>query len=90
MATITLPQLCTMLKDIYARKPQAAASSTTTIPGASSPPLSMIKALPRDPLEPTLEDKLTHLTDTLYRMDIDGKPPKKPFKPFITPPPQMV
>ena len=25
-----LPQLCTMLKDIYARKPQAAASSTTT------------------------------------------------------------
>ena len=24
--------------------------------------------------------------DTLYRMDIDSKPPKKPFKPFITPP----
>ena len=45
----------------------------------------MIKALPRPP-EPTLEDKLTHLTDTLYRMDIDSKPPKKPFKPFITPP----
>ena len=33
-----------------------------------------------------LEDKLTHLTDTLYRMDIDSKPPKKPFKPFITSP----
>ena len=32
-----LPQLCTMLKDIYARKPQAAASSTTTTPGASAP-----------------------------------------------------
>ena len=25
-----LPLLCTMLKDIYAHKPQAAASSTTT------------------------------------------------------------
>ena len=79
-----LPQLCTMLKDIYARKPQAAASSTTTTPGASAP-FTMIKASPRTP-ELTLEDKLTHLTDTLYRMDIDSKPPKKPFKPFITPP----
>ena len=79
-----LPQLCTMLKDIYAHKPQAAASSTTTAPGASAP-FTMIKALTRTP-EPTLEDKLTHLTDTLYRMDIDSKPPKKPFKPFITPP----
>ena len=79
-----LPQLCTMLKDIYARKPQAAASSTTTTPGASAP-FTIIKALPRTP-ELTLGDKLTHLTDTLYRMDIDSKPPKKPFKPFITPP----
>ena len=43
----------------------------------------MIKASPRTP-ELTLEDKLTHLTDMLYRMDIDSKPPKKPFKPFIT------
>ena len=61
-----LPQLCTMLKDIYACKPQAAASSTTTTPGASAP-FTMIQASPRTP-EPTLEDKLTHLTDTLYRM----------------------
>ena len=73
-----------MLKDIYSHKPQAATSSTTTTPGASAP-FTMIKASPRTP-EPTLEDKLTHLTDTLYRMDIDSKPPKKPFKPFITPP----
>ena len=79
-----MPQLCTMLKDIYAHKPQAAASSTTTTPGASAP-FTMIKALPKTP-ELMLEDKLTHLTDTLYRMDIDSKPPKKPFKPFITPP----
>ena len=73
-----------MLKDIYARKLQAAASLTTTTPSASAPS-TMIKALPRTP-EPTLEDKITHLTNTLYRMDIDSKPPKKPFKPFITPP----
>ena len=78
-----LPQLCTMLKDIYARKPPAAASSTTTTPGAAAP-FTMIKALPRTP-ELTLEDKLTHLTDTLYRMDIDSKPPKKPFKPLYYP-----
>ena len=73
-----------MLKYIYAHKPQAAASSATTTPGAPAP-FTMIKALPRTP-EPTLEDKLMHLTDTLYRMDIDSKPAKKPFKPFITPP----
>ena len=66
-----LPQLCTMLKDIYAHKLQAAASSTTTTPGTSAP-FTMIKASPMTP-EPTLEDKLTHLTDTLYRMDIDSK-----------------
>ena len=69
---------------IYAHKPQAATSTATTTPGASAP-FTMIKAAPSTP-EPMLEDKLTHLTDTLYRMDIDSKPPKKPFKPFITPP----
>ena len=37
MATIIYPSYVHMLKDIYARKPQAAASSTTTIPGASAP-----------------------------------------------------
>ena len=57
-----LPLLCTMLKDIYAHKPQAAASSTITTPGASAP-FSMIKASSRTP-EPTLEDKLTYLTWT--------------------------
>ena len=34
-----LPQLCTMLKDIYAHKPQAAASSTYPYPRCLSPPL---------------------------------------------------
>ena len=48
MATITYPQLSTMLKDIYAHKPQAATSSTTTTPSASAP-FTMIKALPRTP-----------------------------------------
>ena len=75
-----LPQLCTMLKDIYAHKPQRATSSTTTTPGASAP-FTMIKASPRTP-EPTLEDKLTHLTDTLYRMDIDSSLPRNPLNPL--------
>ena len=43
-----LPKLCTMLKDIYARKPQAATSSTTTTPGTSAP-FTMIKSLNLDP-----------------------------------------
>ena len=42
----------------------------------------MIKALSRTP-ELTLEDKLTHLTDTLYRMDIDSKPPRNPLSPLL-------
>ena len=83
MAIITYPSYVQCSRTYYARKPQAAASSTTTTPSASAP-FTMIKASPRTP-EPTLEDKLMHLTDTLYRMDIDSKPPKKPFKPFITP-----
>ena len=33
-----LPLLCTMFKDIYAKKPQAAAATPTTVtPGATAP-----------------------------------------------------
>ena len=75
---------------IYAKKPQPAnAAVATTAPGAVAP-FSLIRTPVRTPSkpieEPSLEDKINHLTETLYRMDFDGKPNKKPFKPFLTQP----
>ena len=33
-----------------------------------------------------LSDRIDKLTEVLFRMDIDGKPNKKPYKPYITSP----
>ena len=81
----------TMLKDIYAKKPQpaAAAAAVGGAQGATAP-FTLICSSTRDnskaPNEVTLEEKLSQLTETLYCMDLDGKPVRKPFKPFITQP----
>ena len=85
-----LPLLCTMLKDIYAKKPQpTTATSTTTTPGATAP-FTLLRTLIRTPIkhieDPSLEEKVNHLTEALYQMDLEGKPTKKPFKPFLTQP----
>ena len=85
-----LPLLCTMLKDIYAKKPQpAAATPATTTPGATAP-FTLLRTPVRTPLkhaeEPSLEEKVNHLTEALYQMDLEGKPVKKPFKLFLTQP----
>ena len=85
-----LPLLCIMLKDIYAKKPQAAvATSTTATPGTTAP-FSLLRTPLRTPgkptEEPSLEEKVNHLTKALYQMDLEGKPVKKPFKPFLTQP----
>ena len=85
-----LPLLCTMLKDIYAKKPQTtAATPTTTTPGVSAP-FTLLRTPVRAPLkhteDPSLEEKVNHLTEALYQMDLDSKPVKKPFKPFLTQP----
>ena len=85
-----LPLLCTMLKDIYAKKPQpATATSATTTPGATAP-FTLLRTPIRTPLkhieDPSLEEKVNHLTEALYQMDLEGKPVKKPFKPFLTQP----
>ena len=37
-------------------------------------------------LTKSLSDRIDRLTDTLYRMDIDSKPVRKPYKPYITSP----
>ena len=67
-----LPLLCTMLKDIYAKKPQPAATTpttTTTTPGATAP-FTLLRTSVRTPLkhteDPSLEEKVNHLTEALY------------------------
>ena len=80
----------TMLKHIYAKKPQNVATAATGAAQGASAPFTLICSPTRErtkaPSEGTLEDKLSHLTDTLYCLDLDGKPVRKHFKTFITQP----
>ena len=80
----------TMVKDIYAKKPEPA-NSPITIEGAVAP-FTLIKA-PNGSSKrvhfqegKTLSDGIDKLTETLYRMDMEGKPTKKPYKLYITSP----
>ena len=80
----------TMLKDIYAKKPQnmvavaarAAQGATTPFTHICSP----TRGAPKAQSDASLEDRILQLTETLYRIDMNGKPPRKPFKPFIIQP----
>ena len=81
----------TMLKDIYAKKPQpAVAEAFVGVAQGAAAPFTLIHSPTRErsktPSEGTLEEKLSHLTETLYHLDLDGKPVRKLFKPFITQP----
>ena len=62
-----LPFLCTMLKDIYAKKPQP--TTATTTPGTTAP-FTLLRTPIRTPLkhieDPSLEEKVNHLTEALY------------------------
>ena len=65
-----LPLLCTMLKDIYAKKPQpVTATPAATTPGATAP-FTLLRTPIRTPLkhteDPSLEEKVSHLTEALY------------------------
>ena len=85
-----LPLLSTVLKDIYAKKPQpTTATTTTTTPGATAS-FTLLRIPIRTPIkhieDPSLEEKVNHLTEALYQMDHEGKPTKKTFKPFLTQP----
>ena len=85
-----LPLLCTMLKDIYAKKPQPTATTPTTTTSSATASFTLLRTPVRTPLkhteEPSLEEKVNHLTESPYQMDLEGKPAKKPFKPFLTQP----
>ena len=75
-----------MLTDIYAKKPQpTTATSTTTTPGATAP-FTLLRTPLKHTEDPSLEEKVNHLTEALYQMDLKGKPIKKLFKPFLTQP----
>ena len=80
----------TMLKDIYAKKPQNVVATAARVAEGATAPFTLICSPTRErskaPSEGTLEEKLSHLMETLYHLDLDGKPVRKPFKPFITQP----
>ena len=60
----------TMLKDIYARKPQNVVAAATGVAQGASAPFTLIRSSTRErtkaPSEGTLEEKLSHLIETLY------------------------
>ena len=68
-----LNTVITMVKDIYAKKPEPANPPTTTrkAPNGSSKRVHFQEGK-------TLSDRIDKLTETLYRMDMEGKPTKKP------------
>ena len=83
-----LNTVITMVKDIYAKRPEAANAPLAS--GGATTPFTLIKApngtnkrVYFQGHEP-LSDRIDKLTDVLFRMDMDGKPNKKPYKPYIT------
>ena len=84
-----LNTVITMVKDIYAKKPEPANPPATM--GAAAP-LTLIKAPNGSSRRvhfqdsESLSNRIEKLTKTLYRMDMEGKPTKKPYKPYITNP----
>ena len=75
-----LNTVITMVKDIYAKEPEPANPPTTT--GGAAAPFTLIKALNGSSKRvhfqegETLSDRIDKLTETLYRMDMEGKPTK--------------
>ena len=80
-----------MLKDIYVKKPQPAATAAAAgVAQEATAPFTLICSptsnASKAPNEGSLEERIAQLTETLYQIDLDGKPVQKPFKPFITQP----
>ena len=80
-----LNTVITMVKDIYAKKPEPV--NPPAITGSSAAPFTLIKA-PNGSNKKihSLSERIDRLTETLYQMDMDGKPVRKPYKPYITSP----
>ena len=78
-----LNTVVTMVKDTYAKKPEVANPPVAT--GGATAPFTLIKA-PNGTNkrvhfqgDESLSDRIDRLTNMLYRMDMDGKPNKKPY-----------
>ena len=80
----------TMLKDIYAKNPQNNAAAAAGAAQGATAPFTHIRSptrgAPKAQSDASLADRILQLTEILYRIDMNGKPPRKPFKPFITQP----
>ena len=85
-----LNTVITMVKDIYAKKLEPANPPTTT--GGVAATFTLIKAAKGSSKRvhfqegESLLERIDKLTETLYQMDMEGKPTKKPYKPCITSP----
>ena len=76
-----LNMVITMVKDIYAKKPEPANPPTAT--GGAAAPFTLTKA-PNGSSKrvhfqdgESLSDRIEKLTETLYQMDMEGKPTKR-------------
>ena len=85
-----LNTVITMVKDIYAKKPEPVNPPAVT--RSSATPFTLIKAPNGSNKkihshgDESLSERMDRLTETLYQMDMDGKPVRKPYKPYITSP----
>ena len=85
-----LNTVITMVKDIYAKKPEPVNPPAVT--RSSAIPFTLIKAPNggnkkiHSHGDESLSERIDRLTETLYQMDMDGKPVRKPYKPYITSP----
>ena len=79
-----------MVKDIYAKKPELVNPPAAT--GGAAAPFTLIKAPNGSSKKVHFQDgeslskRIDKLTETLYQMDMEGKPTKRPYKPYITSP----
>ena len=77
-----------MVKDIYAKKPEPVNPPAVT--GSSAVPFTSIKApngsnkKKHSHGDESLSERIDRLTKTLCQIDMDGKPVRNPYKPYIT------
>ena len=80
----------TMLKDIHDKKPQNMVATAAGVAQGATAPFTHIcsptRGAPKAQSDASLEDRILQLTETLYHIDLNGKPTRKPFKLFITQP----
>ena len=78
--------LMTMLKDIYAKKPQNNAAAATGVAQGATAPFTHIRSptrgAPKAQSDASLEDRILQLTETLYRIDHEWKTSQKTIQTF--------